>query len=115
MNEDVEINHLIVFLGVEFTREEKLEMIRKRKEINYTGTRFQDCPFNEEQNKETIQTLAQTQARTLDGKIGIDGKELSTMDCFDLVKTPSPMPGINTFHLTTLKRLLQFGSFKVRN
>lgn len=73
-------------------------MSKKKKEINFTGTRFHECPFNEEQNKETIQTLAQSQSRVLDGKIGIDGKELSLdapeMNGYGFVKTPSPMPGI---------------------
>lgn len=91
-----------MFVGVDLTREEKLLMLKKKKEINFTGTRFQENPFDEEQNKETIQTLAQSQVRSLDGKIGIDGKELSSdspeVNGYGFVKTPSPMPGIFRRH-----------------
>lgn len=77
-------------------------MIKKKKEINYGATRFKSCPFNEEQNKETLQSLAHSQNRALEGKIGIDGKELSLLDTpqvngYSFVKTPSPMPGIILF------------------
>ena len=90
-----------MIVGVDLTQDEKLLMLKKKKEINYTGTRFQENPFNEEQNKETIQTLAQSQVRVLDGKIGIDGKELSSetpqVNGYGFVKTPSPMPGLFFF------------------
>lgn len=73
-------------------------MIKKKKEINYKATRLAECPFNEQENKEAIQTLAHCQARVMDGKIGVDGKELSMTDTpningYNFVKTPSPMPG----------------------
>ncbi len=75
-------------------------MLKKKKEINYSATRLVECPFNEEQNKETIQSLAQLQVRSLEGKIGVDGKELSLSETpnvngYGFVKTPSPMPGMN--------------------
>lgn len=86
------------FTGVEFSKDEKLDMIKKKKEINYKATRLAECPFNEQENKEAIQTLAHCQARVMDGKIGVDGKELSMTDTpningYNFVKTPSPMPG----------------------
>lgn len=87
-----------MLLGVDYTKEEKLEMIKRKKEINHTATRLISCPFNEEQNKETLQCLAHSQNRALEGKIGVDGKELALSDTpqvngYNFVKTPSPMPG----------------------
>ena len=84
---------------MDLTKEEKLELINKKKEINHAGTRLAVCPFNEEQNKETLQTIAHSQNRVLEGKIGVDGKELLQMDTpevdgYGFVKTPSPIPGI---------------------
>lgn len=87
-----------LFVGVDLTKEEKLELINKKKEINHAGTRLTICPFDEAQNKEALQTIAHLQNRVLEGKIGVDGKELSLTDTpevngYGFVKTPSPMPG----------------------
>jgi protein DGCR14 len=44
--------------------------------------------------------LAQSQAQSLEGKIGVDGKELIHVETpkvngFSCVKTPSPAPGMH--------------------
>lgn len=49
--------------GVEPTKEEVIEMNRKKQEVIYTNTRLKANPFNEEQSKETIIELAKTQAK----------------------------------------------------
>lgn len=92
--------------GVELSESEKIEHLNKKQEINHSNTRLAKCPFDENQNKETIQGLAITQSRTLEGKIGVDGKELTFSDTpkvngFSFVKTPSPAPGVNESPLMT--------------
>lgn len=58
--------------------------------------RFMESPFNENQNKEAISEIAKTQAKTLDGKIGVDGKELNKntpkIGGYSFIKDPSPCP-----------------------
>lgn len=49
--------------GVEPTKEEIVEMNKKKQEVIYTNTRLRANPFNEEQSKETIIELAKTQAK----------------------------------------------------
>ncbi|KAI4455295.1 es-2 protein - related [Holotrichia oblita] len=92
--------------GVDLTREEELELHKKRKEIVYGNTRLTQNPFNENQSKETICELAKSQAKVLDGKIGVDGKELIQSDTpkingFSFVRTPSPNPGVAESPLMT--------------
>ncbi|KRT84936.1 hypothetical protein AMK59_1463, partial [Oryctes borbonicus] len=84
--------------GVELTKEDELELHKKRKEILYCNTRLTQNPFNDSQSKETISELAKSQAKVLDGKIGVDGKELIQSDTpkingFSFIRTPSPNPG----------------------
>lgn len=93
-------NSITMFLnaGAELTMQQKLDMLKKKKEINHQATRFVERPYDQEQNKEHIQTLAHSQAKTMDGKIGIDGKELNAaatpnVNGYNFMKTPSPMPG----------------------
>lgn len=85
--------------GVPLTEEQQLEMAKTRQEVVHSNTRITSNPFNEVQSKETITELAKTQAKVLDGKIGVDGKELMQNDTpnirgFGFVKTPSPCPGV---------------------
>lgn len=92
--------------GIQLTQNEKIEQARSRQEINHSNTRLDKCPFDENQNKETIQGLAISQSRVMEGKIGVDGKELTFGDTpkvngFSLVKTPSPAPGVNESPLMT--------------
>ncbi|KAL3271599.1 hypothetical protein HHI36_022074 [Cryptolaemus montrouzieri] len=82
--------------GVELG-EEQLKVINEKKlEINYDNTRLKENPFDEDQNKETISELAKAQAKILDGRIGVDGKELvkasPKIAGYGFVKDPSPCP-----------------------
>lgn len=92
--------------GVDLSDSEKIELAHKKQEINHSSTRLAKCPFDETQNKETIQGLAISQSRVHEGKIGVDGKELTFSDTpkvngFSFVKTPSPAPGVNESPLMT--------------
>jgi protein DGCR14 len=85
-------------LGVALTPEQEVEMASRRRVIVHSNTHFTRNPFDEQQNQETIHLLAQSQAQTLEGKIGVDGKELiqpetPNINGFSFVKTPSPVPG----------------------
>lgn len=84
--------------GVELTAEEKIELAKKKQTITHENTRLRANPFNEQQNKETIDELAKSQSRANDGKIGVDGKEVvrnatPRVNGFSFVMTPSPRPG----------------------
>ncbi|XP_069678993.1 splicing factor ESS-2 homolog [Periplaneta americana] len=92
--------------GVSLTPEEEVELAKRRQEIVHLNTRLTRSPFDERQNKETIHQLAQSQAHSLEGKIGVDGKELTHSETpkvngFSFVKTPSPAPGVNESPLMT--------------
>ncbi|KAL0122414.1 hypothetical protein PUN28_007263 [Cardiocondyla obscurior] len=84
--------------GVELTAEEKIELAKRKQSIIHENTRLKTNPFNEQQNKETIDELAKSQSRANDGKIGVDGKEVvrnttPRVNGFSFVATPSPRPG----------------------
>lgn len=49
--------------GVQLTKEQELELNKKRQEIVYGNTRIMANPFNEVQSKETISDLAKSQAK----------------------------------------------------
>lgn len=92
--------------GVELTKEEKLEMAKRKQEVVYSNTRLQHNPFDDKQSKETITELAKSQAKILSGKIGVDGNTLENRDepnvrGFSFVKTPSPCPGVADSPLMT--------------
>ncbi|XP_045467820.1 splicing factor ESS-2 homolog [Harmonia axyridis] len=82
--------------GVAMTDEKEKEINENRLQINYTNTRFIENPFNENQNKEAISEIAKTQAKSLDGKVGVDGKELNKetprIGGYSFIKDPSPCP-----------------------
>lgn len=85
--------------GVDLTKEEKLEMAKRKQEISYTNTRLHHNPFDERQSKDAITDIAKAQAKGLSGKIGVDGNELESgngpkIRGFSFVKTPSPCPGV---------------------
>ncbi|KYN03536.1 Protein DGCR14 like protein [Cyphomyrmex costatus] len=84
--------------GVELTAKEKIELAKKKQTIMHENTRLRTNPFNEQQNKETIDELAKSQSKANDGKIGVDGKEVvrnatPRVNGFSFVATPSPRPG----------------------
>lgn len=73
-------------------------MVQKQREIVHENTSFKQVPFDEKQNKDTIHELALNQAKSQEGKIGIDGKivtcnETPKVNGFSFVRTPSPSPG----------------------
>jgi protein DGCR14 len=84
--------------GVDFTNEEKIEMARKKQEIQYSNTRLSNNPFNDSQNKETISELAKCQSKSIGDKVGFDGKALQSatpqIRGYDFIKSPSPCPGL---------------------
>jgi len=87
--------------GVPYTKEEEVELARKKQEILLKNTRFEKVPF-----KETSATPAPQVApaagkvnlfKPAPGMIGFDGKVIDTttpkVNGFSLVRTPSPTPG----------------------
>ncbi|KAK9874189.1 hypothetical protein WA026_002541 [Henosepilachna vigintioctopunctata] len=82
--------------GVELTEEKLKEIDEKRLKINYSNTRLDVNPFDETQNKEAILDVAKAQAKILDGRIGVDGKELvkesPKIQGYSFIKDPSPCP-----------------------
>lgn len=84
--------------GVEFTQKEKIEMAKRRMEIDHSNTRLITNPFNDSKNKEAISEAAKTNAKSNVEKIGLDGltqqQEMPQIRGFGFVKTPSPAPSI---------------------
>lgn len=123
--------------GVELTPEEKIELAKKKQSVMHENTRLKANPFNEQQNKETINELAKSQSKVNDGKIGVDGKEIvkimtPQINGYNFVATPTPRPGEcesplmtwgqiegTPFRLdggdTPLLRTLQGPSFRIAN
>lgn len=84
--------------GVELTPDEKIDLAKRKQSVTHENTRLRVNPFNEQQNKETINELAKHQSKVNDGKIGVDGKEVvknatPTINGYSFVATPSPRPG----------------------
>lgn len=84
--------------GVELTPDERIDLAKKKQLVIHENTRLRTNPFNEQQNKETINELAKNQSKANDGKIGVDGKEIvrnptPRVNGFSFVATPSPRPG----------------------
>lgn len=84
--------------GVEFTQEEKVEMAKRKMEIEHSNTRLSANPFNDNKNKEVIAEAAKSNAKGNQEKIGLDGltlvQEIPQIRGFSFVKTPSPAPSI---------------------
>lgn len=47
--------------AVELTKEEKIEMVNKKQEINYANTRFNHTPFDDRKSQEAINEAAKSQ------------------------------------------------------
>ncbi|XP_073980495.1 splicing factor ESS-2 homolog [Rhodnius prolixus] len=88
--------------GVELTLEERKELAKKYKtEINHSNTRFKIAPFVGNEVKKRLQKMAH-----IHPKIGVDGKVQPSEKCpkindFSLLRTPSPVPGVNESPLMT--------------
>lgn len=80
--------------GVELTEEKLKEINEKRHTISYDNTRLITNPFDEIRSKETINEMAKMQAKILDGRIGVDGKEIvkasPKIAGYGFVKEPTP-------------------------
>lgn len=92
--------------GVELTKDEQLEMAKRKQEIRHNNTRLDGNPFDDRKSKETISDLAKTQAKAMVERVGVDGKVIelgSTPNIrgFAFVKSPSPCPGITDSPLMT--------------
>nr|XP_040224901.2 splicing factor ESS-2 homolog [Anopheles coluzzii] len=94
--------------GVELTKEEQLEMAKRKQEINHNSTRLHHNPFNEQDSRQAIVEAAKTQAKHLPEKIGVDGRvmdqslgESPQVRGFGFVKSPSPCPGVTDSPLFT--------------
>nr|CAI5839896.1 unnamed protein product [Callosobruchus analis] len=80
--------------GVQLTKEQQMEINKNRQKVVHMNTRLTVNPFNEVQSKEAINELAKTQAKILDGKIGVDGKELLKPETPKFCREPSPSPSL---------------------
>lgn len=92
--------------GVQFTREEQLEMARNRQEVVHSNTRLIQSPWDEQKSREAIAQAAKNQSKVLSGKIGVDGsvQEASAtpqVRGFRFERTPSPSPGVAESPLMT--------------
>ena len=88
----------IFSVGVEMTAKEKIDLAGSSREIVHPNTRFKAAPFDTEKNKKQLLEAAMTQAKTLQGRIGADGKEIlpsatPKVNGYGFVVTPSPAPG----------------------
>ncbi|XP_075746096.1 splicing factor ESS-2 homolog isoform X2 [Rhipicephalus microplus] len=92
--------------GVALTEDEKRERGPGRT-IMHCHTRLERSPFDESANKEALAQAANAQAKALEGKLGVDGRELQpgtgspTVGGYGFVATPSPAPGVNETPLLT--------------
>ncbi|KAF0294550.1 Splicing factor ESS-2 [Amphibalanus amphitrite] len=87
--------------GLALTAAEKIERAKHGQEIRTENTRFQVTPFNEGQQREVLNRVAQTQSRRKGGKIDVDGREHVEPTRRGLVRTPSPAPGVDQSPLMT--------------
>ncbi|XP_029831338.2 splicing factor ESS-2 homolog [Ixodes scapularis] len=91
--------------GVPLTEEERRERGPGRA-IAHEHTRLERAPFDERVNRETLAQAAGVQAKALEGKVGVDGRELQGQESpkvggFGFVATPSPAPGVSESPLLT--------------
>lgn len=92
--------------GVEYTKEEQLEMAKNRQEVVHNNTRLTHNPWDEQKNKEAIAQAAKTQSTVYNGKIGVDGNVIESnatpqIRGFRFERTPSPCPGVAESPLMT--------------
>ncbi|CAN8015051.1 unnamed protein product [Ixodes persulcatus] len=90
---------------VPLTEEERRERGPGRA-IAHEHTRLERAPFDERVNRETLAQAAGVQAKALEGKVGVDGRELQGQESpkvggFGFVATPSPAPGVSESPLLT--------------
>lgn len=92
--------------GAALTAEERRERGPGRT-ILHAHTRLEQSPFDERANRAALAQAADAQAKALEGKLGVDGRELQPgtgspkVGGFGFVATPSPAPGVNETPLLT--------------
>lgn len=93
--------------GVSLTKEEEIEMAKRKQEIIHGNTRLHSNPFDERQSQDAISEMAKLQSKGMVGKIGVDGNAMDMGGApgqvrgFSFVKTPSPCPGLTDSPLMT--------------
>lgn len=92
--------------GIEYNATEKMDEVKKEREIKHSNTRFDGTPFAVGTHKNTMANAVAQQASKQQGKIGPDGKELvvnqgPSVNGYGFVATPSPAPGVNESPLMT--------------
>lgn len=91
--------------GIEYNASEKMDEVKKEREIKHSNTRFDGNPFAVASHKNTMANAVAQQASKQQGKIGPDGKELvvnqgPSVNGYGFVATPSPAPGKVQINLT---------------
>lgn len=92
--------------GVNLTKEEEIEMAKRKQEIVHSNTRLHSNPFDERQSQDAITEMAKSQSKVMAGKIDVDGNTMNmnipgNIRGYSLVKTPSPCPGVTDSPLMT--------------
>jgi protein DGCR14 len=93
-------------IGAPYTLEERVKYALDKDHIQYANTHYQSNPFDESRNREALHKAAQLQTNTRQGHVDVDGKEIKsnappTVNGFDFMKTPSPVPGVGESPLMT--------------
>lgn len=91
--------------GWDLTKDEQIEMAKKKQEIVRKNTRLKINPFNEEQSSQSIVDAARAAAKVMGDKVGLDGKSIEAQTPqvrgYSFVKDPSPIPGVTDSPLMT--------------
>ena len=83
---------------MELSSAEKLEVVKKEREIIHSNTRLTSDPFSGVTEKTTAAQAATNQATRKLGRVGPDGKDLLAAESprvngYGFMATPSPAPG----------------------
>ncbi|KAK4014908.1 hypothetical protein OUZ56_027421 [Daphnia magna] len=92
--------------GAPYTLEERVKYALDKDHIQHCNTHYQSNPFDESRNREALHKAAQLQTNTRQGHVDVDGKEIKsnappTVNGFEFMKTPSPVPGVGASPLMT--------------
>lgn len=93
-------------IGAPYTLEERVKYALDKDHIQHCNTHYQSNPFDESRNREALHKAAQLQTNTRQGHVDVDGKEIKsnappTVNGFEFMKTPSPVPGVGVSPLMT--------------
>nr|CAG4644868.1 EOG090X07SU [Leptodora kindtii] len=92
--------------GAPLTDQERARMQLDKEHIQHCRTRFEASPFDESQSREAVRQAARLQTNSRHGQVDVDGKEIKrtgtpAVNGFNLVRTPSPAPGVDSTPLMT--------------